>query len=604
MSSPATASAQPTPPGSEPKRGPRRVPPRLGEILVKAKVIDERTLEQVLAEQKKKGGGRLGYMLTMSGACSEEQIRKALREQMNVEVVDLHGHEPQENLTDVLPLEVIRRHEVIPLERNDRQLWVAMLDPYNLAAIDEIKFISGISHVRVSACTEGDFKRHLQYHLETRGLIDEILEEEDFYKKAIEQLRSGDPDLPDVTAEEEDDEISFDLKLATDQSPVITLCNFVLVEAIRKRASDIHLEPHEEQFRVRLRVDGRLRNLLTPPKRLEVPMIARFKVVSELDISKRRIPQDGQLSVIFNGQKVNFRVSTLPTSYGEKCVLRILKRDPALTSLDRLGFEADELETFQKSLGTSQGLVLVTGPTGSGKTTTVHAGLDHINSPEINIVTLEDPVEVTLPGINHVPIREKGGVTFASGLRSILRQDPDVVFVGEMRDTEVASIALRASLTGHFVISTLHTNSAVESLVRLDDMEAPSYLVAGALLLIVAQRLVRRICPECAEPAPADPAEVEILGIDKDRLKDARLMHGAGCKQCGETGYYGRTAVYEILRVTPELRQLIRKRADADDVFEAARAAGMKTLIEAGVARALRGETTLSEVRRVLYRVE
>ena len=323
----------------------------------------------------------------------------------------------------------------------------------------------------------------------------------------------------------------------------------MLVEAIRQQASDIHLESQETTFRVRIRVDGRLRTLMTPPKRLETSTVARFKVISNLDITKRRVTQDGSLSVAYSDTKVSFRVSTLPTSFGENMVLRVLRKDRKLSTLDDLGLNESHTTLMRRALAVPQGLVLVTGPTGSGKTTTVHAALRHINTGELKIVTLEDPVEMTISGVNHVPIKEKGGVTFAAGLRSVLRQDPDVVFVGEMRDPEVASIAMRASLTGHLVLSTLHTNSAVESLIRLEDMGTPPYLVAGALLLIVAQRLVRNVCENCAEPyEPADD-ELKALGIDEAQVQGATLRKGSGCKRCTDSGYFGRTGVYEILKI-------------------------------------------------------
>lgn len=580
-------------------------PRRLGEILVAAGIVDSATVEQLLREQKSKSGGRLGSLLIQKGVCTHEQIRDALRKQMNVEVVDLEAIEPDPLLADLLPIELIRRYEVIPLRKEDQRLWVAMLDPYNLAAIDDIRFRTGFTEVSVAACVESDFKNYIRDHLETSCLIDEILEEDTFYQKAIQHVRTGDAEVPTVEIEKQEEEATVhDLRLAINQSPIVTLCDFILVEAIKQRASDIHIEPYESFFRVRLRVDGRLRTLITPPKRLEVPIVTRFKVVAEMDIAKRRIPQDGQLSVRYNRNKVHFRVSTIPTSFGEKCVLRVLKKDPTLNRLDELGFEPENLQLFKRVLKEPQGLILITGPTGSGKTTTVHAGLDYINDGELNIVTLEDPVEATIPGVNHVPIHPLGGVTFASGLRSILRQDPDVVFVGEMRDPEVCSIAIRSSLTGHLVISTLHTNSAVESLVRLDDMDIAPYLIAGSLRLIIAQRLMRKVCSNCTAPHTPTSDEVETLGLPLDKLKHARFRKGTGCRACGDSGYLGRIAAYEMLRVDSRLRELIRRRAPSEEIFRAARKSGMRTMMEAALQKALRGETTLSEMGRVIYTVD
>jgi type IV pilus assembly protein PilB len=592
-----------------PPAAPRPIRPRLlGEVLIEAGVIDAKGVARAM-EVQKKSGGRLGSVLVILGLCSEHQIREALYDQLGVEVVDLGLMEPDREALDLLPIEMIRRYGVVPLKLDGNRLWVAMMDPYNLAAIDDIRFSTGRSRLIINACTEGDFRRFIAHHLETRTVIDEILAGEDFYKRALEFVGSGLEDDALRTAEKEEEESPseesvHELQLASEQSPIITLCNFIFIEAIHRRASDIHVEPYEAFLRVRIRVDGQLRTLLSPPKRLHGAMLTRLKVMSGLDIANRRIPQDGHLAVRYQGKLEHLRVSTLPTVYGEKCVLRLLKKDPELLSIDRIGFSPEDLAVFKTTLSAPQGLILVTGPTGSGKTTTLYSGLGFINDGEKNIVTLEDPVESSLAGINHVPIHERGGVTFASGLRSILRQDPDVIFVGEMRDSEVCSIALRAALTGHLVLSTLHTNSAVESLARLDDLEVPPYLLAATLLMVVAQRLLRRVCPACAEPAEASPEDTVALGLGPELLAPARLRRGRGCSRCLQTGYYGRFAVYEILRVNRVIRELIHRRAPAPEILEAARETGWTPLLEAGVARALQGETTLAEVRRVLFQVE
>jgi type IV pilus assembly protein PilB len=586
----------------------RAVRPRLlGEVLMAAGVTDAAGIARAM-EVQKQSGGRLGSVLVSLGLCSEQEIREALHDQLGIEVLDLGALEPDREALDLLPLEMIRRYEVIPLKLENGQLWVAMMDPYNLAAIDDIRFSTGRSRLVITTCTEGDFRRFITHHLETRTVIDEILAGEDFYRRALEFVGNG-LEAAAVALQGEEEETPsaeqvHDLQLASEQSPIVVLCNFIFIEAIHRRASDIHIEPYEAFLRVRIRVDGQLRTLLTPPKRLLGAILTRLKVMSGLDIANRRTPQDGHLAVRSEGEVEHFRVSTLPTAYGEKCVVRLLKRDPALLSIDQIGFAAEELAVLKAVLHAPQGLVLVTGPTGSGKTTTLHAGLSFINHGEINIVTLEDPVEVSLPGVNHVPIRERGGVTFASGLRSILRQDPDVIFVGEMRDSEVCSIALRAALTGHLVLSTLHTNSAVESLTRLDDMEVPPYLLAATLLLVVAQRLVRRICPQCAEPATAAPEDAAALGLTAEQLATARPRRGRGCPRCLQTGYRGRFAVYEMLRVNGAIRELIRRRAPVAEILNAARQAGWRSLLEAGTERALRGDTTFAEVRRVLFQVD
>jgi len=579
-------------------------PRLLGEILVEEGVATTEEIERAL-ETQKSSGVRLGSVLVSLGICCEAQVRTALREQFGVEVVDLGEVVPEEKALDLLPLELVRRYEVIPLKLEGNHLWVAMMDPYNLAAIDDIRFSTGHSRLVITTCTEGDFRRFIELHLETSSLIDEILSGEEFYHRAL-QFMGVDQDATLVREAEGEPspELVTSLQLASEQSPIVSLCNFILIEAIHRGASDIHVEPYEAFLRVRIRVDGQLRTLLTPPKRLQATMLMRLKVMSRLDIANHRTPQDGHLMVRYEGQSEHFRVSTLPTVYGEKCVIRLLKKDSSLLSLDQIGFAPLELARLKTALAAPQGLILVTGPTGSGKTTTLYACLSLINRSEINIVTLEDPVEATLPGINHVAIHERGGVTFASGLRSILRQDPDVIFVGEMRDPEVCSIALRAALTGHLVLSTLHTNSAVETLTRLEDMEVAPYLLAASLLLLVAQRLLRRVCSDCAEPTVAAEEDVAALRLTPEQLATAQLRRGRGCARCQQTGYRGRFAVYECLWIDTTLRQLVRRQARAEEILPLARKLGWRPLIEAGIASAFQGETTLAEVRRVLYQVD
>lgn len=569
---------------------------RLGEFLHKAGLVTEDDIERALAMQRTRGG-RLGSILVNLRICREEDIRQALRDQLGVDVVNLGEIVPNPDLLELVSLDLIRKYEVIPLRLEPRKLWIAMMDPYNLVALEDIRFHTGIPRLIVTACTERDFKRFIEEHLESRALFDEILRGRDFFDRALSYLR----ETQAGELEEETPEQAHELRVATTESPIVTLCNFIVMEAIRRRASDIHLEPHETSFRVRLRIDGRLQTILNPPKRLNAAVTARFKVMSELDITKRRIPQDGHLMVNFHGETIHFRVSTLPTIYGEKCVIRLLRKDHALVDLENLGMNPLDIVLFSRMIKAPQGLILTTGPTGSGKSSTLHAGMAYINNPEINVVTLEDPVETTLTGVNHVPTSKIGGVSFADGLRSILRQDPDVIFIGEIRDTEVASIAFRAAQTGHLVLSTLHTNSAVESIVRLSDLGVPPYLIAGSLLLVIAQRLVRRVCEQCAEPD--EPAEeiLTALRIAPARLVDARLRRGRGCSVCMHTGYSGRLAVYEMIRMTRELRELIRCQAGQRQIEEYVAAMGRPTLLDAAVERALRGETTLGEVQRVLF---
>lgn len=571
--------------------------PRLGEILVKAGVVTEEDVRRALDVQKM-GGGRLGGVLVRLKCVTDAQIRQALAEQLGIEVIELDDVEVDEGALKALPRELIKKYEAVPVRLEEGTLYVAMKDPYNFTAVDDIRFFTGLKVV-VLACTESDYSTFIEEQLQAQSLIEEILEGGDFYDRAISSVDKSTRDGPGG-AEDGDDELIHDLRLAGAHPPIITLCNFLLVESIQRRASDIHIEPYETYLRVRIRVDGRLQTLLTPPQRLAEPMITRMKIMGDMDIAIRRAPQDGHIALVYRGETCHYRVSTLPTVYGEKCVIRLLKKQENLTELDTLGLGDTLLKRFRKSIRRPQGIVLVTGPTGSGKTTTLHAALHDINDPETNIVTLEDPVEASLPGINHVQINNKAGITFASGLRSILRQDPDVIFVGEIRDPEVAQIAVKASLTGHLVMSTLHTNSAAESLMRLEDIGIPAYLLANALVVIIAQRLVRRVCKLCTEPYLPSEDEVTEFRLTPAQLENSQLSRGVGCEACYNTGYHGRLAIYESLFISNELRTLVRQGAPIEKVLEQARDEGFSFLFEAGIEGALAGITSLAEVRRTL----
>ena len=491
----------------------------------------------------------------------------------------------------LLPRELMLKYEVIPLRLEDEALVIATPDPFNLSAMDDIRFATGRKLV-VKSCTQADFASYVANHIETQSVMQQILDGGDLYARAVENLE-------EPTSAADGEEVSDDLQHAGEQ-PIITLCNFLLVESIHRHASDIHIEPYETHLRIRFRIDGTLQTLLTPPQRLHRAIVTRMKIMAGMDIAQHREPEDGHIAIRYGGETCHYRVSTLPTLYGEKCVIRLLKKDENLASIGTLGFEPGDLARFESSIRRPQGIVLVTGPTGSGKTTTLHAALSRINETGTNIVTLEDPVEATIPGVNHVQINESAGLTFAAGLRSILRQDPDVVFVGEIRDEEVANIAVKAALTGHLVLSTLHTNSASESLLRLADLGVAPYLIANALTIIVAQRLMRKVCDACAGPHVATSSEIAEFDLTDEQLATARLRKGRGCERCYNTGYRGRTAVYEVLRVTNEMRSLIRQDVPIERILECAEADGMTPLYQGGIAKVLRGETTLDEVRRRL----
>ncbi len=556
--------------------------------------MDAGGIERALAVQAA-NGGRLGTILVDLGLCTEEAIQRAVSAQIGVEMVRLEEVVLDRAALGVVPRELMLKYEVIPLRLEEDVLVVATPDPFNLSALDDVRFATG-RKLEVKSCTEADFASYVSNHIETQSLMQEILDGEDLYEKAVENLEDT---TAGPAASPGSEEVSTDLEHAGEQ-PIITLCNFLLVESIHRRASDIHIEPYETYLRIRFRIDGTLQNLLTPPQRLHSAIVTRMKIMAGMDIAQHREPEDGHIAIRYGGETCHYRVSTLPTLYGEKCVIRLLKKDEHLASIGTLGFEPGDLSRFQASLRRPQGIVLVTGPTGSGKTTTLHAGLSLINEAGTNIVTLEDPVEASIPGVNHVQINESAGLTFAAGLRSVLRQDPDVVFVGEIRDEEVADIAVKAALTGHLVLSTLHTNSASESLLRLADLGVAPYLIANALSMIVAQRLMRKVCDSCSTPHVATPDEIAEFNLTDEELATAQLRKGRGCERCYNTGYRGRTAVYEVLRVTNEMRTMIREEVPPEELLQCAEADGMTLLYQGGISKVLRGETTFDEIRRRL----
>ncbi len=572
-------------------------PLSLEELLVMDGAV---TLEQVARAHvvRQESGKGIAEILTSEKICEDERIREVFSRRLGVQVIELSDFSPSDDLLDLIPTEAIREFELIPISFDGDLLRVATTDPFRLEAIAELCQHCSYTRLEVVKCSRSDFKWFLKNFLEAQTVFEEILQGGTFYEKALSSLSF------ESVSEEEDEADLQDVQFSAEQAPIITLCNFLLIETLKRRASDLHMEPYEESLRLRLRIDGRLQTLLSPPKELYLPIISRFKVMADLDITKTRLPQDGRISIRHQGSLLDYRVSTLPTVFGEKCVIRLLKKQFSLMDLDRIGFDERTTEVVQKAIRKPQGIILVTGPTGSGKTTTVHSALNEINDIEMNIITLEDPCETSIPGINHVQIKERGGLSFAAGLRSILRQDPDVIFVGEMRDTEVSQIAVRAALTGHLVMSTLHTNSAAETLTRLVDMGIPGYLLCHGLQLIVAQRLVRMVCDWCAIPHEPSEIETDEFGLTPELMEGADLKQAQGCPRCRNTGYHGRTAVYEVLEIDTEIRELIRKDAHASEIVRLARGRGMQSIFEAGVARALSGATTLKEVRRVLSDVQ
>lgn len=541
---------------------------RLGEQLIEAGLIDQHKLAQALAHQKVHSG-RLGQILVQLGMIDETTLESQLGQQLGLTVREVDTIDPPPDVLRVLSEQDIRTYEVIPLRRERGRLVVGMVDPLNLALRAQIQSVTGGLRLRVEMITEATLKRFL----DTRFARQDFAELERLADRLAKAGSSG--------------------------TGVVEVVTSLIETSVRHRASDIHIEPYETFLRVRFRIDGELYTVLTLEKHMHASLVSRIKVLAHMDISERRKPQDGQIRAKVDGMSSDMRVSTLPTVYGEKCVLRLLRKEANLADIGRLGFRRDQLDTVRKVIGLPQGLVLVTGPTGSGKTTTLHAMLNVINESDINIVTIEDPVETAIPGINHVAINERGGVTFASALKSILRQDPDVVFVGEMRDKEVSAIAVKAALTGHLVLSTLHTNGVVETFARLVDMGIDPYLLANSIELILAQRLLRRICPNCSQPVPIAAEDIEEFELSPLQVQTAAYREGQGCHRCLDTGHRGRVAVYESLAPSPEMRTELRKGADEQRIADLARSSGFRSMRDAAVLRALAGETTFAEVRRV-----
>jgi type IV pilus assembly protein PilB len=569
--------------------------PRIGEILARRGLVSQSVVRDALTEQKA-SGQKLGAILVRLQRVSQEDVNSALHEQSGLKVVDLDTTSPSPQVMNLVPLETMRRFQTAPLFFEGGQLVLVSANPLNFDALDNVRYYLRGHRLEVRACTPSKFARFFAVHFDKQNVMEEIQERSDFYKQTIRLLEEESSSKAPIAPEDRD------LAAQSEQSPVITLCNYILSEGIGQRASDIHIEPTETAAQVRFRIDGILQIFLTLPRASFNPMVARYKIISNLNIAKTRVPQDGHFNVVHQNKPVHFRISTLPTALGEKVVIRILPQEQGLLTLGALGLEPHELSLFKHALSQPQGLILVTGPTGSGKTTTIHAGLSHINRPEVNIVTLEDPVEATILGINHVGIHPVAGLTFSGVLRSILRQDPDIIFVGEVRDNEVADIALKAALTGHLVMSTLHTNSAVETIMRMEDLGVAPYLLASSLALVISQRLVRKVCERCAaEYTPSDDELIK-LGVDKNLLIGARFRKGAGCPHCNNTGYYGRTAIYEFLPMTKELREGVRKGAGLEPLRALARQQGMVNLMESGILKMRRGFTTAQELARVVYR--
>jgi type IV pilus assembly protein PilB len=558
----------------------RRV--RLGHILVEAGVLTQADLRRALEEQQRTGE-RLGEVIKSLGLGSQEAIAAAIAQQLDLEYIRLHETPLDTSALLLLPEPFARRFQVIPIRGDERTIVLGMVDPVDILAVDDIRRLTN-REVVPAIITLDDFHRAIAQYPSAATTVDALINE----IAPVEEIGA------------QPEESTETLVASAAQAPIVRLVNLIILEAVRKKVSDIHIEPQEKLTRVRFRIDGALYPAMTPPSHVHGALISRIKIISNLDIAERRVPQDGRIDLKIDGRDISMRVSTVPTMFGEKVVMRILDRSNAVVSLDRLGLSPDDALRVEHLINQPYGIVLVTGPTGSGKTTSLYAMLNRLNRPEVNIMTIEDPVEYQLSGINQVAINARAGLTFSTGLRSFLRQDPDIIMVGEIRDEETARIAIQASLTGHFVLSTLHTNDAPSSIVRLTDMGVEPFLVASSITGVVAQRLVRVLCDRCREAYEPSIDLLHRLGMSEDG--GPYVFHQkVGCAACNHTGYRGRVGIYEILTMTAELRQLVIHNAAGSEIRDAAVAAGTKTLREDGVAKVLAGVTTADELFRTVY---
>ncbi len=564
---------------------------KLGEMLLKAGLVDQAQLTEAL-ESQKANGEKLGFNLVQLGFVQEDDITQLLSEQYGVPSINLRHFEIEESVINLIPSEVAQKYLVVPVNRTGATLTISMADPTNVFAMDDIKFMTGYNVEPVVASEiairEAIDKYYGSSHaLELKQVMDEMAEAE---AEALEVL------------EEEEELDTNALEAATEEAPVVKLVNIILTDSIKKEASDIHLEPYEKDFRVRFRIDGVLYEIMHPPMKLKDAITSRIKIMAKLDISEKRLPQDGRIKIKMKlsgkTKEMDYRVSCLPTLFGEKIVLRLLDKENLVLDMTKLGFEKESLVKFEKQILKPYGMVLVTGPTGSGKTNTLYSAMSRVNTPETNIMTAEDPVEFNLHGINQVQTKDSIGLNFAAALRSFLRQDPNIVLVGEIRDFETAEIAVKAALTGHLVLSTLHTNDAPSTINRLMNMGIEPFLVATSVNLICAQRLVRRICKECKEEIKMPVQALTDIGFSEETAPRVQLHKGRGCSNCNNTGYRGRVGLFEVLDISEDIRELILSGASAMELRRKGVDEGMITLRMSGLEKIRAGATSVEEVVR------
>jgi len=553
----------------------------LGEILFDRGLVTKDQIDQALAKQEKTHQ-KIGEILIEMGIVSEDDVTEALATQFDMEVVDLENIHIPQTILDLLPQSICKKHNVIPVSKVDSVIRVAITDPLDFNTMDNLRFILNSEIEPVLATREGIQEAIGRYFTASEESVDMLLQE--FTDSAIGPVEEA--ELSGMEEGEED-------------APVIKLVHMIISEAVKARASDVHIEPLENRIRIRYRVDGVCREIDSPPKRLQGAIISRVKIMSNMDIAEKRKPQDGRILIKIAGKDLDLRVSGLPGLHGESIVMRILDKQAMLLGLESLGFEEDDYKRFQRIIKRPNGIFLVTGPTGSGKTTTLYAALSELNKSDVKIITVEDPVEYTLPGINQVEVKEKIGLTFGRILRAILRQAPEIILIGEIRDLEAGGIAIQAALTGHLVFSTLHTNDAPSAIARLIDIGVKPFLVASSLQAIMAQRLIRVICPKCKITYRPNEKIAMSAGFSKDQMENLTFYKGEGCEECNFTGYKGRLGIFELLEMDSALRDLTFREAPLLEIRRQARISNMRTLKEDGMRKALRGVTTIEEVLRV-----
>jgi type IV pilus assembly protein PilB len=556
---------------------------RLGTMLVSSGLITEDQLKQALAMQQREGG-RLGSILVKMSFVPEDKLMMFLSKQYGVPYVDLSRFDIDQNIVKLIPADVAQKYQIMPINRTGATITIAMVDPSNVFAIDDVKFMTGYN-VEPVVATEGGIKGAIGKYYSLTTAIEKVMTALEVDDKSVGVIHDDEEKL-DVAK----------LKAEVEDAPVVKLVNLILTDAVQKGASDIHIEAYEKSFRVRYRIDGSLYEVMSPPMKLRAALTSRLKIMAELDIAERRLPQDGRIKLKIKDKEVDLRVSVLPCLFGEKIVMRILDKSNLMLDLRKLGFEAKAMKDFMDAISSPYGMVLVTGPTGSGKSTTLYSALQQINTIDVNIMTAEDPVEYNLMGVNQVQMKDDIGLNFAAALRSFLRQDPDIVMVGEIRDYETAEIAVKAALTGHLVLSTLHTNDAPSTVNRLLNMGVEPFLVSSSVVLILAQRLVRKVCQNCKKPEKLPVQTLIDAGYTKEEAVTVVSNRGEGCTTCNNTGYKGRVALYEVMPVNEELKELILQGASAIDIKKSSIKTGMQTLRMSGLSKVKEGLTSLEEV--------